>query len=277
MNRGVVSRLALARVDLERIGLSAEEQTNWMPRTLGSMMLRPGLGYLGSARGDAAAKIVPFVFAADDVALVEVTDSILRVWVDDAPVRRAAVSSAVANGTFGSAITSWTDADESGAASAWATGGYLSLTGTGFNAAIVRQQVTVATADRNTEHALRIVVERGPVTLRVGSTAGDDDYIRQTGLGAGTHSLAFTPAGDFHIQFSNRAARAALVDSVSVEGAGRLELPVPWTADDLGLLRWAQSADVIFVACDGHQQRRIERRGVRSWSIVLYQPLDGPF
>jgi hypothetical protein len=48
-----------------------------------------------------------------------------------------------------------------------------------------------------------------------------------------------------------------------------------------GLVRFDQSADVLFVACEGHQQRRIERRGTspnaRSWSVVLYQPEDGPF
>jgi hypothetical protein len=41
-NRGLQSRLGLARIDLERTALAAEVQTNWMPRSLGSMMLRPG-------------------------------------------------------------------------------------------------------------------------------------------------------------------------------------------------------------------------------------------
>jgi len=33
----------------------------------------------------------------------------------------------------------------------------------------------------------------------------------------------------------------------------------------------------VYVACDTLQQRKIERRGARSWSIVLYEPEDGPF
>ena len=37
--------------------------------------------------------------------------------------------------------------------------------------------------------ALRIVIERGPVTLRVGSTASGDEYINETVLRTGTHSL----------------------------------------------------------------------------------------
>ena len=47
-NRGRVSQLALARTDIKRIALSAETMTNWVPRVLGSMSLRAGLGYLGS-------------------------------------------------------------------------------------------------------------------------------------------------------------------------------------------------------------------------------------
>jgi hypothetical protein len=45
-NGGVISPLALARQDLPRVAVSAEEQTNWMPRHLGSMMLRPGFGFI---------------------------------------------------------------------------------------------------------------------------------------------------------------------------------------------------------------------------------------
>lgn len=45
-NRGIISPLALARVDIDQILLSADQQKNFMPRVLGSMMLRPGLGFV---------------------------------------------------------------------------------------------------------------------------------------------------------------------------------------------------------------------------------------
>ena len=82
-NRGLISSLGLARVDLKRTALSAEVMTNWMPRTLGSMMLRPGLQYLGTTRSNARAVYLPFIKATDDKALVELTASTMRVWVDD--------------------------------------------------------------------------------------------------------------------------------------------------------------------------------------------------
>lgn len=276
-NRGIISKLALARVDLQRLALSAEEQTNWMPRTLGPMMLRPGTAHLGSTRNNQLAKMVPFIFATDDVALVELTNAFMRVWVDDQVITRPSVSSAVTNGNFDTDLAGWTDADESGAVSSWATGGFLSLVGTGPSAAIRRQEITVSGADQNIRHALRIEITRGPVILRVGSTAGADDYVRETSLRPGIHSITLVPSGNFHIELSNTTLNAALVTSIQVEAGGEMILPAPWQSADLAKVRTTQSGDVLFVACEGRQQRRIERRPDDSWSVVLYQSNNGPY
>lgn len=275
LNRGIISRLALARLDVKRTAFSAEQMTNWVPRVLGSMMLRPGFQFLGGMAS--RPKLIPFVFATDDTAIIEATNLALRFWIGDTLLSRAAVSSVITNGNFDANLANWTDLDEAGAASVWAAGGYMQLTGDGANAAIREQQVTVAAADQGKEHALRITIQRGPVTLRVGSTSGGDEYVTETELGTGTHSLAFTPTGNFYVRFLSRLLRLTLVDSVQVEGAGVVTLPSPWTENDLRRIRWDQSADVIFVACKGLQQRRIERHSGRSWSVVLYQSNDGPF
>lgn len=274
-NRGLISRLALTRIDLKRTALSAETQTNWMPRALGSMMLRPGLKYIGTSRSNNAARTLPFIFASDDTARIELTALKMRVWVDDALISRPAVTAAITNGNFDSDIVGWTDADELGGTSAWATGGYMSLSGSGVAAAIRRQEVTVNEA--NVQHALRIIVERGPVTLRVGTAAGAGDYVNDASLLPGTHSITLTPTANFHIQLSNRTQNAALVTSIQVESSGTMEIDTPWAEADLSLVRASQSGDVLFVACEGYQQRRIERRSGGSWSVVLYQPADGPF
>ena len=274
-NRGIVSPLSLARTDIDRVALSAETQTNWMPRTLGSMMLRPGLGYIGSTRNNLTSKTIPFIFATDDTADLEITDQVMRVWVSDALVERPAVTATIANGGFDSNVASWTDNDESGATSTWLTGGYLSLLGTGFNAAIREQEITVT--ETGTVHALRIVINRGPVTIQVGSTSGTDDFITKKSLGTGTHSLTFTPTGNAFLELSSTESYSVLVDSVAIESSGTLELPAPWLEADLSLLRWDQSGDVIEVACDGYPQKKIERRANNSWSIVDYEPIDGPF
>lgn len=276
-NRGLISPLALARGDLKRTALSAETQTNWMPRVLGPMMLRPGTTYYQSGRNDAAAVHIPFVFATDDTAIIELTDSAMRVNLSGVAIVRPSVSTAITNGTFDSNVTGWTDSDESGGVSAWLTGGYLSLLGNGTAAAIRDQEVTVAGADQNVEHALAIRVTRGTAVLKVGSTIGAETYLSSIVLREGYHSLAFTPTGNFWIRLQANDNTAVLIDSVAVEAAGAMVLTSPWEADDLQNIRFEQSGDVIFV-CDGaHRQMRIERWGTRSWSLVEYIAEDGPF
>lgn len=274
-NRGLISPLALARTDFKRTGLSAETMVNWMPRALGSMMLRPGSEHIGSSRANLPAITIPFIFAIDDTARLEMTEGRMRVWVDDAPVSRPVVTSAVTNGTFNADVSGWTDADEGAAVSNWVAPGFMRLTGTGTAAARRRQLVTCN--QPGTRHALNISINRGPVLLRVGSTSGGEQYVKQATLFTGEHSLAFTPTGDFYIEFFNYNPYSALIDSVAVAPAGVMEIAAPWSAGALADLRWDQSGDVVFVACTGYRQRRIERRAVDSWSIVTYQSDTGPF
>jgi hypothetical protein len=101
-NRGKISRLGLGRTDVERVELSAETQTNFMPRVLGSMMLRPGWKYLGSTLSDTQAFLLPFVKSTDDTAFIELTNESMRVWEDDVVIERNAVSTTTRGGDFAS-------------------------------------------------------------------------------------------------------------------------------------------------------------------------------
>jgi len=259
------------------------------------MSLRPGTQYIANTYDDLASRSIAFVFANNDTARIELTPSGMRVFIDDAVITRSGVGTTTTNDGFVSNLNGWTDNDESGATSQWTnghiggnfsfTGGYMGLTGNGTNAAIRDQEVTVAALWQNNEHALRITIANGPVMLRVGSTIGDDDYITETALDTGSHSLAFTPTGNFHIRFFSSLKRQVLVDRCVVELTGVMLVPTPWTTDAqiaaLGVsndLQYSQqSGDVIFIACPGLQQYKIERRATRSWSVAKYVTDDGPF
>lgn len=274
MNAGVVSLEAMGRVDLAKMRVAAETMTNLLPTVLGPAKFRPGTAYYARTKGDLEASILPFVFNLSTKALIELTNAVMRIVLDGVPVTRPAVTSAVTNGTFSADLTGWTDADESGAVSDF-SGGNMRLLGTGANYALRTQQVT--TVETGVEHALRVIVVRGPVTFKVGSTAGADDYITETELRTGYHSLAFTPSGNFHISVSSRANVYRIVSNITVEAAGAVELTTPWASGAIPSIRFYQSGDVLFCACDGIRQQRIERRSQRSWSIVDYTTEDGPF
>jgi hypothetical protein len=273
-NVGVHDKTALARIDLERMRLAAEEQTNLLCKATGPGFMRPGLEYITSTDGNSEARIKEFVFGAADAALMEFTNETLRVLVDDVPITRPAVASAVTNGDFSSS-TGWTTTGVGGG-TATISGGKLTLDAVNIEG-IAQCSRSVTTSTPSVEHALRIIVDRGPVIFRCGSTSTGDDYIAETSLPTGQHSLAFTPTGTYYVQFSSKDRVDRIVDSIQVEAAGIMELPTPWTTDELQAIRVSQSADVCFVARAGNQQRRIERRSARSWSVCLYQVDDGPF
>lgn len=277
-NRGLISALGLGRIDLKRTALSAATQTNWMPRVLGSAMLRPGLAYKGSSDGNNAAVHIPFVFSVTDKAVIEFTANKMRIRISDTLLTRPSVSSAVTNGNFTTDITTgWTDSDESGATSSWSAGA-LAMIGNNTGTAFCRQdqEITVALGDQSTEHALRLTVGRGPIEIKVGSTQGGQEYFGYS-LGTGTHSLSFTPTGNFWIRIRSRKSYTVLLNDVNVESSGVVEIATSRDADDLDKLRWDQSGDVIFVACAGKQQTKIERRNTRSWAWVNYEADKGPF
>lgn len=268
--------MVFARVDVPRVSLSAETQTNYIPRALGAMSFRPGLEYKGATYLNAASKHLPFIYSNADTALIELTDSFARVRVSDTLVTRAAgVTSALTNGTFPTDVTSWTDADESGAVSEWLTGGYLSLLGTGTSAAIRYQLVTLGGS--GVVHGLRVVVTRGPVSVRIGTSIGGEEYFTETELLTGTHSLAFTPTANFYVQLQSRSEYPALVDSVAIESSGVVTWPTIWPAAALSSVRYTQSGDVVFASCYGYRPQKIVRYGTGSWGVMDYVSNYGPF
>lgn len=279
-NAGIVSEEALQRVDQQVTRIAGEEQVNLIPRVLGAAYMRPGSQYLFGTKGGLQTRLIPFTFNVSTKALLELApDGTMRPIVNDEVVSRVAVSTTISNGGFDSDLTGWTDADEGGAASAWATGGYMQLTGTGATRAVRYQSVTVAVGDQGKEHGARIVVKRGPVIFSIGTTTGGVEVLEDQFLGEGEHSIAFTPTvGTVYIRLSADRSYPVLVDSIAIEGAGDVTIPTPYTSiDQINRIQFEQSGDIIYLAESGAPPRKIERRSNRSWGLSRYMPIDGPF
>lgn len=277
-NVGVFDRNALHRTDLEKPRLAAERQTNFLCDAVGRATLRAGFEFMSSVLGTGKGRMIPFIAGSSDAFQLIMADEAMYVLdgQTDELVSRVAVSTAITSGDF-SASTGWTLASTSGQTTT-VSGGTLNLTARAHGGkATALQQVTVAGADQNVEHALRIVVSRGPVMFRCGSTSGGEEYIAETALRAGEHSLAFTPTGDFYVQFSSELPVLKMVNSITVEAAGNMSLPTLWAEADLDLIRVTQSLDVMFCAAAGYKRQRIERRSDTSWSVCDYDTDDGPF
>jgi len=285
-NRGVISPRGLARVDLDRMAMSAETQTNFPPRVLGSMMLRPGMEYIGNSYINFECRNLGFSFGVDDTALIELSNANMRVRVDDVLITYPAVTTTIDNPLFATSVpdANWTDESDMGGTATYASG-FAQVFGDGTDFGRYEQDVTVSGGDIGLEHCVRFTITDGPLLVRIGSTSGDDDYIEEARLDSGLHHLAFTPTGNFFIQFSNEREFIAWVDAVEIF-TGDLRIATPWSTTMLPFLRWDQSGDVIYVACKATSAqtfnatvlKKIERReDGRSWSVADYRPEDGPF
>lgn len=311
-NRGVVSKRGLARLDLERMAMSAAQQTNWMPRVLGSMMLRPGQEYIDlmyseDSVGGNLTRQMPFVFGVDDTTLIEFGSERgigvdqrgkIRFRVNDILLVRPKVGAVVADSDFTASFTfsQWDDDSDLGATALIGGGATpnftCNLTGTGDAFAKVTQQITVTGGEEQIEHSLNITVTTEFVRLRVGKLKNGDDLIRETSLGQGQHNLAFIPDGSsFWIELANSAAHTAVCDDVEIYDQIAqpqiVEFETGWNeADQIASVRWTQSGDVIYCISRNLSMQKIERRAYlapdgtivrNSWSLVAYGPEDGPF
>ena len=286
LNGGEVSPLAMGRVDLSRMRLSGETCLNIIPRVIGPIQGRPGFGHLGSTDGDGIGKNIPFIFSATDTAKIELSDLKMRVWVDDTLVSRTSVATVVMNGDM-TATTGWTlSASGTGVADINNNTGNgavgvmtLQTPGRGDVVSASRSD-TVSGGDQGVEHAIEITIDRGPVRFRCGSTSGGQEYIGDTELETGFHSLAFTPTSSpYYIKFSTESEAERVVSNVAIASSGAMEIVTPWSEDDLFTLRYDQSGDVIYVASSlkTYQPQKIIRYGTTAWSLVPFEFKDGPF
>ena len=279
MNSGGVDKEALSRVDLEKLRLTGEHPVaNFLPRVLGPMTLRPGLKSILRIPSDVQTRMIPVQLGVGTSRILLTSASSALVVADDAIVTVPPVSTVIGTG-------SWTDQSTSPAT---ATGGAtLTLTATSTSAARLRQAVSVALADRTVENILRVVVSRGPVILRVGTTAGGEELFSDASLVEGTHKIAVTPGtgvATIYVEIrSETAAIARTVSSINFEtqflgGAGNLVIPTPWaTYATVQALRTCQSLDVIYASDGSYEPREIQHRGTSSWSIVAHRTRKGPY
>lgn len=289
-NRGEISPLALARTDQEPLRLGAERQLNWLPRVLGPMMLRPGTEYICATLGSGPVDIIPFVASFTNKAILEITNGAMRILKDDVLLSRTSVST-----TFPIFDGSWALAVTGTATAVSATTLTFALINNGALATAIAT-VSVSGPDQDVEHAVRIVVNNGPVNFQIGTTSGGDEIFPAQTLEAGTYSLAFTPtAGTIYPQFSSivlaqnsntktmtipQGLQSVEVTSCAIESAGVVQLPTPWATDVItgpALIRYTQSANVVFVSCYGYPQYEIRNYEPDGWAIVKYRPIKGPF
>lgn len=266
-----------ARVAIDAYQASCELSENWFPKAQGPLDRRPPLEYVDSfVNSDKKGTMKGFEFDIDQNYLLILVEEELFFILNDGMLTVPNISATISNGTF-SNFTGWTDNSESGA-DADAANGFLNLTSNGAALAIARTTFTVSEA--NTVHILKFDVENGPVNLRIGTSAGGGELLKVRELRRGHHRLEFLPttAATHHIQFwHDHSESTKLIDNVAFVTDDQFLLPTPWAEDDLRGVFTSQDGDRLFMFHRNYASRILERRGHRSWSLIYFEPDDGPF
>jgi len=163
------------------------------------------------------------------------------------------------------------------------SGADVAFVTTAGNEAIARSQIT--TAAPTDEVSFSFEVERRPLKMRAGTTAGGQELFTDITLYPGVHVITFTPGvSPYYVEFRlpdigyvGAAEGKASLIAFQALTAGTLTLETPWQENLLRSLRMEQSFDVAWIATKSIQTRVLERRGAKSWSLRKFQPENGPF
>lgn len=268
---GVLGGELHARVDIQSYPTACEVMENFRPRLQGPMTRRPSMEHVG-AFSDHTKKAYEYEFvqAGGNPFLIKHGADGFAFYLDDARITIPSVTASVAGGFWNN--------DSTPPATITLIGSTLWLDADGANKSIARKAIT--TSNIGTLHVLAFEVQHGPLNVRIGTSPLGRDVMNYTRLAEGVYRLAFTPtAATTYLEFwhDDNAGRA-LKDNVSIlSGTTTLTLPTPYTEEDIFELDWEQVRDVMYFTHTDYWPRRLERRGVHSWSIVKHLPNDGPW
>lgn len=278
VNAGEFGPRMMARVDMAKYANACEVLENCFALPQGAAMRRPGTRFVAPAKfADKAVRLVPFEFSTTQAYQIEAGDGYFRFYRNRGQIVAAATDAVVANGDFVGGIVGWADRS-TGAAAIGHDGTLQRMNLVGAAAAVAHAEQAVATSETGTEHVVSFAVYGGDVTLRVGTTSTGAEVLADEVLAPGFHTRAFTPAGSpFYLQFLHDGAETRQVDDVVLLSDGPVEVASPYSEAELFQLKYAQSADVLFIAHPDHPVHRLTRRGHESWSVAPVDFVDGPY
>jgi len=125
-----------------------------------------------------------------------------------------------------------------------------------------------------------VVMLQGGVTRRPGTLFSDYSKFQTDDANGKAKLIAFqfSVTQAYMLEFGHLYMRV-YKDRFPVDAGGgvTVEIATPWTAEQVFELGHAQSADVLYITHPKHQPRTISRTSHTSWSIALFQPIDGPY
>lgn len=281
LNAGELSPRMAARVDFNKYPAGSATVKNMIPLPQGGLMRRPGTRYVAEVKDSSAkTRLLDFEFSTEQAYVIEAGTAYFRFIRNQGQITTTNITASITNGTFDSNIDDWTDNSGAGSSISHDATNRMNLTSNGTTTAEAEQQVINSSA---IDHTLRFQVIGSlgdELLMRVGTSTGGAEVMAEKTYPVGFHTQTFTAtAADFFVQFINNGiGKAIQIDNIELLDNVPLELTTPYATADLGTLKTAQSADVMYIAHGATTQvYKLTRRDHTSWSLIEVAWQDGPY
>ena len=228
----------------------------------------------------------------------------------------ASGSELVANGTFASDITGWTDKSVgSGSSIAHSTNLMNIVSVDASNYGWAEDEIVTVVGK---QYIMSFTIGTGAVDVQIGTSTGAVDILASTSYAVATHTIEFTALSTAtFIGFKHTTGATHTLDTVTVKlatqdakvrlvrfefsitqayiiefgnlycrfykdngqitsGGSAVELATPYTEAQLFDLYFAQSADVLYIAHPAHAPRKITRTSDIAWTIATLSFATAP-
>lgn len=281
------------RVDFQKYANGAERIENAVINVKGGATRRAGTMFVAHAKSTSAFQqsmvqdntfqggqhdsiiLKDFVFNTNDAMVLEIGPGYIRFFKNREQVMgTASGSELVTNGEFTSDLSGWTTQEDNGGTVTQESPGVAQFAPGGVGASGLSQEITGLTSGE--EYVLSFEIDNDELEFNVGSTLGAGDIFAETTLTPGDYRLVFTASGTsaFIQFFTSEADAVSRLDNVSMGEAVPLEIETPYAAADIRSLRFAQSADVLYITHRDYAPRKLTRLADALWTLqeVVFSP-----
>jgi hypothetical protein len=274
---GEISPKIDGRIDLTQYFNGVQELRNWLCVPQGGAKTRGGFHFVATTKNNEQARLIPFQFSELQNYILEFGDEYIRFFMNCGQIMVGDGAELVTNGDFPAGIASWLDISIGTGTVTWDTN-HMEISGEATGIGWAEQEIT--TVDESV-YLLEFDVTAFPLTVRIGSTSGDDDILADTIYAVGVdHQLFFTANGtSAFIQFKTASDNLAELDNVSCQLAIPYEIVSPYYSDDdLWSIRFVQDDENLFLVHPLYPPQVLTRGvGHTSFTIDPITFIDGPY
>lgn len=278
---GEISPRLIGRTDIAKYKNGCRRLKNFKVLPHGGVTKRAGLRFAARVKDSTRlARCIPFVFSTEQAYQLEIGDESIRAFTLGAQL---AEGGRIRDPSFDVGMGGWSKVVNGGSVT-W-TAGYVTLdNGTvGGHYAEIRYAVALPYVAQTFSWTLNFPGATETVTIRAGTTPGGSELGSTTQSASGAGSLAFTPTTlrtylTFRIAYGS-ANRTVRVEQANVQATSLAvhELPSPYADLDIFGLKYAQSADTLYLFHPDYPTYKVQRYGATQWDIIPVDWVDGPY